>query len=503
MVSEVALLSSGQLYPSCAQRTMTRSLATLLLALIGTAWINSLAVQPKTDASSFDCSGAIGLPLEECQALAALYITTGGSNWHHHDNWLVTEDVCGWQNVWCEAGHVTSINLPSNNLTGVLPPEIGDLTALEVLALANNHLVGEIPSTLGNLSRLRQLWLSNNLLDGSLPAELGSLSDIEYLDIMDNLLDGPIPSSLGQLTHLQWLLLAQNQLTGPLPSELGDLSDLQVIDLIYNQLDGPIPPAWGNLNRLQYLSLGHNQLVGTIPPELGRLSSLEDMNLGYNHLVGSVPSTLGDLVELGGLNLEHNQLSGPIPSELGKLPVLESLLLYENQLSGNVPAELGQLTYLKHLDVHGNPLIGPIPTSLTALPGLTYADFSLTHLCVPNTPVFLEWLSAPGYHATAGILCSGGSDVFGSVTFNPRLFGDVFLEWEAPMIAGQASIAAEGSFTITHLLTGTYTIYPTTTAISSSLPVSRTVASPPGATEQTFVVSFDLHNYFMPMSRRP
>ena len=50
-----------------------------------------------------------------------------------------------------------SRELFDNNLTGVIPLEIGKLTNLERLGLYNNQISGSIPATLGNLKSLKFL----------------------------------------------------------------------------------------------------------------------------------------------------------------------------------------------------------------------------------------------------------------------------------------------------------------------------------------------------------
>ena len=49
-----------------------------------------------------------------------------------------------------------------NQLTGTVPPEIGNLQQLTVLQLWCNNLRGTLPSDMRKLVALEQLWLSNN-----------------------------------------------------------------------------------------------------------------------------------------------------------------------------------------------------------------------------------------------------------------------------------------------------------------------------------------------------
>ena len=63
------------------------------------------------------------------------------------------------------------------SLTGVIPPELGDLDRLTHLSLWENELTGEIPPrTWGPQKCCLRSILSHNLLSGEIPPELGDLS---------------------------------------------------------------------------------------------------------------------------------------------------------------------------------------------------------------------------------------------------------------------------------------------------------------------------------------
>ena len=93
------------------------------------------------------------------------------------------------------------------------------MSSLDRVTLNTNQLTGEIPRELGNLPRLAVLTLSSNDLTGSIPAELGNVPHLYALAVGSNRLSGPIPASLVNPTALSILDVSFNSgLTGPLPA---------------------------------------------------------------------------------------------------------------------------------------------------------------------------------------------------------------------------------------------------------------------------------------------
>ncbi|MDE2763494.1 MAG: Ig-like domain-containing protein [Gemmatimonadota bacterium] len=329
-------------------------------------------------------------------ALVALYEATGGPHWTERHNWLSDVPLDRWTGVSTDgSGRVVRIELVRNNLKGPLPPELGNLTDLQLLRILSNDLTGPIPRELEKLSNLRELELFRNGLTGPIPPELGGLASIEKLDLRLNRLSGSIPPELGRLANLEELHLSGNNLTGTIPPELGELADLTSLRLGTNGLAGPIPaqlgslssltslglagnnfgspipPELGDLAKLQALNIAASGLVGSIPPELGRLTSLKSLHLHSNGLTGRIPSELGGLDSLTWLFLDYNKLDGPIPPELGELTGLTALWLSNNALTGQIPPELGNLSSLESLLLLNNELSDSIPAALGNLPALT------------------------------------------------------------------------------------------------------------------------------------
>ena len=295
-------------------------------------------------------------------------------------NWSADLPINRWHGITVRGSppRVVEINLSSRPVSGRIPPEFGQLSALTELDFRGNDLTGGISPELAELSELRHLDLHGNLLlGGTIPPGLGNLSKLEYLDLNATGLTGGIPTELGTLSNLQRLDLGQNRLTGSIPREIASLSKLKSLSLHKNNLTGDIPSELAKLSNLEFLYLMTNRLTGSIPPELGQLSNLSALNLSKNRLTGEIPQELAYLFELFSLRLRGNQLTGEIPSWISDLSRMDSLDLSQNQLTGPISLGIGDLSYLTLLYLFGNNLSGPIPSSLGRLSRL--GDLKLDH----------------------------------------------------------------------------------------------------------------------------
>ena len=330
-------------------------------------------------------------------------------------NWSTDLPINRWQGITVEGSppRVIELRLDSTALSGQIPPQLGELSALRVLSFRINDLAGGIPPELGRLTELRFLDLhGNGEVEGTIPPELGNLSNLEHMDLDAVGLTGNIPPELSNLTKLEWLGLGQNQLSGSIPPQLAELSSLEALLLGRNELTGAIPPELGNLANLDLLFLSSNRLTGNIPLELGQLSNLFSLYLSENRLTGTIPPELANLSKLSGLSLRDNQLTGeipswlsgqsqmdtidlgnnsftgPIPPGLGNLSWLTTLYLFGNQLTGTIPPELGNLARLGDFSLRDNKLTGPIPRELANLARVQAMDLSHNDLTGVIPPEF-------------------------------------------------------------------------------------------------------------------
>ncbi|XP_047341748.1 LRR receptor-like serine/threonine-protein kinase RGI2 [Impatiens glandulifera] len=336
------------------------------------------------------------------------------SSWNQAD-----QSPCKWEYIKCNSnGYISEINIRSyidllttfpvqflsfsylkslvlshGNVSGDIPPEIGNLSSLVNLDLSFNAFTGRIPPEIGKLSRLQFLYLSSNYLVGEIPTNIGDCLELRELEIFDNDLSGRLPDSIGQLWALEifraggnpgihgeipmqisccrnllFLGLADTGISGQIPRTIGELENLRTLSLYTANLSGEIPIELGNCSALENLFLYENQISGEIPMQLCSLKNLKRMLLWQNNLSGKIPECLGNSSPgLKVLDLSLNTLTGEIPPSLASLGELEELLLSNNNISGPIPHLIGNLSSLKQLELDNNMISGEIPTAIGEL----------------------------------------------------------------------------------------------------------------------------------------
>jgi len=366
-------------------------------------------------------------------ALAVLFYACNGSMWADNFNFLSGIDVCEWntpyndvlankkyyRGVSCDDNNEPRvIEMPVNTIHGMLPTEIGLLTALKTLLFNSNQISGTLPSQLQVLSNLEDILLGGNDLRGTIPEWLGNLSNIKQLSLAGNSFQGTIPSGLEALSKLTLLSLSNNNLTGRLP-EFPNMKLLKHIFLSNNDFEGPIPSWIGNNEDLEDLFLSKNSFSNTIPESFISLTNLRSLFLDYNRLSGnlgvleslhnieilllennmfdhvlndnflsslnklqildasnnalkgSLPKTLFQMSDLEVIDLHKNKIEGSL-QDFPRNSALQYLALYQNNLRSSIPFSITNLVDLVHLDLSSNQLTGTLPTELGSMKALTY-----------------------------------------------------------------------------------------------------------------------------------
>ena len=346
--------SASSSNPGVAAASVSGSKVTIAAIAVGNATVTVTARDPDGLTARQQVSVTVVSPDRE--VLVAFHNATGGRNWANSDNWLTDAPLRDWHGVDTDAsGRVVGLHLDRNRLTGPIPPQLANLTNLQVLALGFNQLTNPIPPQLADLTNLHGLYLYHNQLTGPIPPQLANLTNLLELNLSSNRLTGPIPPQLAGLTNLVELNLGFNQLTGPIPPQLASLTNLRTLSLVANRLTGPIPPRLAGLTGLVELSLYQNQLTGPIPPQLAGLTNLLALQLGANRLTGPIPAELGNLSSLNDLSINSNPgLVGPIPSEYRDLS-LEVFLWFDTGLCS--PDDSSFQAWLNSIDNHrGGPV---------------------------------------------------------------------------------------------------------------------------------------------------
>ena len=338
------------------------------------------------------------------RALVALYNAAGGASWTTSTNWSTSTtsiptatELNDWHGVTVIDGRVRGLDLGGNNLTGGIPIQVGDLSALRSLSLHNNRLTGKLPLSLTSLEELDsfQFHAGSGNTDQTICAPVNAL--------------------------FQRWLGSVGSVNGPKCAEGVNKSDWRALVELYSASNGgswtnssnwstsSVVPTeeelktWHGVSvtggRVTGLDLRNNNLRGQIPAALGNLTALTKLSLSGNKLRGPIPAALGNLTALTRLSLNNNKLTGSIPAQLQELSQLVTLNLSRNSLSGKVPWALSSLTSLTSLGLRGNALTGQIPVSFTDLTALESFAFQAgsdgkQSLCAPREPAFRTWLDA-------------------------------------------------------------------------------------------------------------
>jgi len=386
--------------------------------------------------------------------LISLYTETGGPNWTI--GWDLNTPIDTWYGIGInENGCVISIELPSNNLIGSIPEDIGDISNLEILDLNGNN-INQIISEVGTLIKLKYLDLSDCQLNGIIPSSFWNLVNIEHLDISNNALNGNIPDEISNYIKATHLYFSNNNLDGPLTPQLLSLENLIAFHIDNNNLSGALNGLLGILVNLEQFVIYNNQFSGCYHESLSDFCDVLDPIYNTNEFISDgnnfdtewedfctnengicqsdlscsgldslvlislynstngnqwfnkweiyepIDQWYGVTLNANGcveeLRLQQNNLSGTIPDDIVNFQNIKVLKLGFNSIGGSIPSDIGQLTSLEEFEVRNNDIMGTIPSSVSDLINLKILRLSVNELTgvIPanlSNLQFLEFLS--------------------------------------------------------------------------------------------------------------
>ena len=380
-----------------------------------------------------------GKPLtdEEFEILKKIYASTNGAQWTQ--KWDISQNKLhevSWYGVGTKEGHVVSLSLAGNNLSGTLPAELPDLVYLETLNLQTNAIGGSIPSNLGNLQNLKTLNLQSNKFEGTLPV-LSGISGLKKVSVSGNLFKGTIPGHFNDFDNIEQIDLSNNgfdALEKPFTYDLNKVyvnlrgqniakdeylylrGDEIVVDLpsitTYNETDQDfsgrylfelqannfkISEAVAVDNTLTFPNIAISsipagakisiwQRTGTSQGTYLQFKGIADgsetplIAAEYDALVAFFQNAGGtgwkEPWDVFSNNLHEKKWKGVITND----GHVVSITLTDNNLTGNISAELGKFTELQNLTLNRNKLTGTIPESISKITKLKTVDLSENEL---------------------------------------------------------------------------------------------------------------------------
>jgi len=215
--------------------------------------------------------------------LAVLYYSTDGPNWKTDE---LPKDFAGDKSPWLSYSDECLWESSNDSTQGLICDTENNYFAIH---LRNLGLAGTIPSELGLLSdHMRLLFFNSNELTGSLPTELGNLKALEKINLQYNQLSGSLPTEIGELKALTIAAMGNNQLTGSIPTETGLWGSMQTIGFENNKFTGTLPSEWSKLPYIEDISLEENFLTGWIPYDWNFMYQLTSLSIQSNDLTGKI-----------------------------------------------------------------------------------------------------------------------------------------------------------------------------------------------------------------------
>ena len=323
-----------------------------------------------------------------------------------------------------------SLALSLNRLSGPIPPELGNAMSGVPRGRPDEGAAGAMrrgrePEGFAGLDAGKLITLSNNQLTGPLPPEIGNIPNLEVLFLHENEgLTGLLPRSLTKLRAMLNLNVQGTGLCPPLDRTFQSWAEGVGVFLI----DRSCTPTKTDRLALEQLFAEMNGDGWASAEGWGTDRALRDWH-GVSVSGGSVSE----------LALSGNGLAGAVSVALGSLTWLRSVDVSDNRLAGSLPSDLASLVRLGALNVSGNEnLTGRLPFALTLLRSLDSLLFDGTGLCAPPSTTFQSWLAA--VDNVAGATCGNVAEVRLSIPFATLTQSVQRPENDVALIAGRDAL---------------------------------------------------------------
>lgn len=353
------------------------------------------------------------------------------------------------------------MGIGKQNLSGTVPPELGNLVNLERLHLdLNIGLAGPLPRSLLALQRLDQLTISGVCVPGTSEwvewtRGIQGLRSFGFCNGWDRHLLTLLHDATGGpdwTNNDGWL--GDDALSEWYGVDTDSLGLVTALDLVGNGLVGTqLPPGLRRLSTLRSLKIGDNALSGRLPldwtlltlrgfhyADTGLCEPPDEVFQEWLEGIDSVQGTgdkCGDFTERDALEAFYHAMNGPqwhradnwlTTKPLGKWYGVTTddegrvkwLRLSSNGLVGQIPAAIGHLPELAHLVLGNSFILGSFPRELYSLTKLRYLGMYNAGLTGRIPP---ELASLPSLE----LLMLSGNQLQGPI---PRELADVAdLEW--------------------------------------------------------------------------
>ncbi|KAK8678143.1 hypothetical protein V6N13_143653 [Hibiscus sabdariffa] len=348
-------------------------------------------------------------PHYELKALREIAAELGKKDWNFSEN------PCNNKSSWFTPPPPPHVSQGIYNSTVTCNCSFPDGEChIDGIYLAGQDLDGVLPHSLVNLSYIKTLILHYNYLHGAIPHEWGAMK-LEIMSLENNMLSGTIPPEFGKLVNLENLTLNANYLTGSLPPSLANLFNLKEL-ISSNNFTGKIPNIFQSWKQLEKLEIQASGFEGPIPSSLALLHNLVELRISDLPGEGSKFPNIKNMKNMYRLMLRSCNISGPIPDYIWEFSQLQILDLSFNKLEGNISdsESLAKLQYIQ-MDLSYNKF-SESPQSPSCRENLNlFESFSggknlgLDN-CLKNFPCSKDWYSV-------NINCGGGATTINGVDY--------------------------------------------------------------------------------------